>query len=125
MSKGLKVTFLIHFIVAIFSAIGMLFFPAMFMGWMGWTSGVAVPLVRLQGTMMLAFAISSWLGYRATEAQQVKLIVTTEVWLTVVGTLVSLYGVVLDGAPAMMWGNVIVFAIFAVLWIVFYPKTKS
>jgi hypothetical protein len=125
MSSGLKMTFLIHFIVALIFAIGFLFFPAMVLGWWGFTSTGPAVLSRIMGAYVLAISVSSWLGYRASEAQQVRIVVAMEVWLTIIGAFVSLYGIIFEGAPALMWVNVVIFAVFAVLWIAFYPRTKS
>ena len=127
MPKGLKATFLIHFIVALVFAIGLLLFPAALLGMWGFASFPAASgvLPRLQGSAMLAIAVSSWLGYRASELQQVRIVVAMEVWLSVVGTLVGLYGIIFEGAPAFIWVNVVIFAAFAVLWVLFYSRMKT
>jgi drug/metabolite transporter (DMT)-like permease len=124
-SKGLKYVFFAHAIVAFIFAIGFLFVPDMIADWMGFTSFSPVALARLQGASMLAIAVSSWLGYRASEPQQVRIVVIMEIWLTIVSALVALYGILFDKAPTTLWINVAIFVIFAILRIAYYPRVAK
>lgn len=124
MSKGLKYTFLVHAIFGTVMALGFLFIPDMIAEWWGWSSFDPVGLARLFGASALAIGVSSWLGFGAKEVQQVRITAAMEIWLTIVSTLVALYSVFFEDAPAMMWVNVAVFAIFAILFIAFYPRAS-
>ena len=126
MSKGLKYVFLVHAIIGFIVAIGYLFVPDMVATLMGFTSSInPVGLARTLGASMLATSVSSWLGYRASEPQQVRIVVVMEIWLTIVSALVALYGIFFEKEPTFMWIIVALFVIFAVLWIAYCPRVTK
>jgi hypothetical protein len=49
---------------------------------------------------MLVFAASSWLAYRQTLWDRVKIVVQIEIVWTVLGVLAMLWGLMFEGLPA-------------------------
>jgi hypothetical protein len=120
-SNGLKITFLIHAIISIIFGLGLYLVPVQFGATIGWPQGDTT-MARLTGNALIAFGISSWLAYRATNWEQVRIILITEIWLTILGALIALYSALYGGAPSFIWANFAIFVVFAVLWIYFYMK---
>jgi hypothetical protein len=119
LSQGLRITFLIHFIVALLFGLGFLLVP----GAVGSMYGLNVQepeIYRLLGGAMLGFAISSWLAYKATNWESVRIVVVMELVWTILGTLVMLYALLLAGFPALGWLNAVILAAFAVAFGRFY-----
>ncbi|HLE29917.1 MAG TPA: hypothetical protein VI793_17455 [Anaerolineales bacterium] len=120
-SRGLKTTFLVHFIVGgIFGLIYLLIPEA-------WGNLVAWPvkepaIYRLIGAALLGFAASSWLAYRETAWEKVKIVVQMEIVWPILGTLVMLWGLIFAGLPAIGWLNAVILAGFAVAFSVFYAR---
>jgi hypothetical protein len=69
---------------------------------------------------MLGFAVSSWLSYKATNWDSVRIVVIMEIVWTILGTLVMLYALLIAGFPALGWINAIIFAAFAIAFGWFY-----
>jgi hypothetical protein len=123
MSRGLKITFLIHCIVAFAFGIATYVVPktwAALVGWMPFDPGIT----RGYGAAMLALAVSSWLGYRAVQWEQVRIVVQMEIAFTTLGTLAALYEV-LAGGPLFLWVGIAIFAPFAVAWVYFYRQAET
>lgn len=120
-SSGLRTLFLVHFFAGLIFGLLYLLIPETFLGWLGVTVPDLLPY-RTIGAAVLAFAVSSLSCYQAAEWEQVKIVVLAEIVWTVLATLVSLYGVLLAGAPVAFWINVIIMAGFAAAFIYFYNK---
>jgi hypothetical protein len=119
LSQGLKTTFLVHFIVALLFGLGFLLIPIA----VGSIYGLNVQepeIYRLLGGAMLGFAVSSWLSYKATNWDSVRIVVIMEIVWTILGTLVMLYALLIAGFPALGWINAIIFAAFAIAFGWFY-----
>jgi hypothetical protein len=119
LSQGLKTTFLVHFIVALLFGLGFLLIPIA----VGSIYGLNVQepeIYRLLGGAMLGFAVSSWLSYKATNWDSVRIVVVMEIVWTILGTLVMLYALLIAGFPALGWINAIIFAAFAIAFGWFY-----
>lgn len=119
LSQWLKLTFLIHFIVALLFGLGFLLIPVA----VGNIYGLNVQepdIYRLLGGAMLGFAVSSWLSYQATGWESVRIVVVMELVWTILGTLVMLYALLFTGFPALGWLNAIILAAFAIAFGSFY-----
>jgi hypothetical protein len=110
---GLKNLFLIHFIVALVFGLGYLFVPQTTLGIVGIQTQEA-EIYRLLGAAMLGLGYGSWLAYRETAFERVRIVVGIEVVWAGLGTLVMLYALLLAGLPAGGWLNAIILAAFAV-----------
>jgi hypothetical protein len=119
--KGLKITFLVHFITAGIFGAGFLLIPEMLTEMLG--AGTMEPSTfRLVGAAMLAFAASSWLAYRQPVWEKVKIVVQIEIVWTVLGVLATLWGLMFEGLPAADWMNVVILGAFAVAFAAFYYR---
>jgi hypothetical protein len=117
--SGLKITFLVHFVVGLVFGLMYLFFPK------GWGNLVNWPvqepfIYQVVGAAILGYATSSILAYRETNWEKVIIVVRMEIVWTVLGTLAMLWGVIFGGAPAIGWLNAIILGGFAVAFSIFY-----
>jgi len=116
MSQGLKTTFLVHAIISLIIGFGLFFIPAVYAGLVNWTP-FDPGMTRAFGAALLAFSLSSWLGYKASNYDDVKIVVNTEILLTILGALGSLYEILVNKGPAFNWVSFALFLIFALLFI--------
>jgi hypothetical protein len=118
---GLKITFLVHFVVAVIFGLVFLLIPEMFGGMMG--APIKEPSTfRLVGAALIAFAASSWFAYRETVWERVKIVVQMEIVWTVLGVLATLWGLMFEGLPAADWMNVLILGAFALAFTYFYSR---
>ena len=119
-SSGLKVTFLVHVIVGAIFGLVMLLVPGM------WNLlGVTVQepaMYRLTGAAILGFTTSSWLAYKETAWEKVKIVVQMEIVWTILATLVLLWGLIFAGLPAIEWINAVIMGGFAAAFSFFYSR---
>jgi amino acid transporter len=120
---GLKITFLVHVIVAGIFGLVFLLIPEMFGGMMG--APIKEPSTfRLVGAALIAFAASSWFAYRETVWERVKIVVQMEIVWTILGVLATLWGLMFEGLPTADWMNVLILGAFAVAFIFFYSRRR-
>jgi hypothetical protein len=123
MRYGLKITFLVHVIVAAIFGLLFLLIPDVFANLTGLPAQEpAMSTVRVLGAAMLALAASSWLAYRETLWGKVKIVVQMEIVWTILGALTSVWGLVSGAFPVALWMNVIILGAFAVAFIAFYTR---
>jgi Na+-driven multidrug efflux pump len=119
--SGLKTTFFVHFIAALIFGLIYLLIPEVWANLISWP--VKEPHVyRLLGANLLAFAVSSWFAYKETAWEKVKIVVQMEIALTILATLVMLWGLIFAGLPAIGWVNAVIFAAFAIAFAYFYSR---
>ena len=122
-SSGLKTTFLAHFIVGVAFGLIYLFIPEAWGNLVNWP--ILEPTAyRLIGAAILSFAASSWLAYRESAWEKVKIVVQMEIVWTILGTLVMLWGLIFASLPAFGWVNAVVLAGFAAAFSVFYFRQE-
>jgi hypothetical protein len=120
---GLRITFLVHVIVAGIFGLVFLLIPEMFGGMMG--APIKEPSTfRLLGAALVAFAASSWFAYRETVWERVKIVVQMEIVWTILGVLATLWGLMFEGLPTADWMNVLILGAFAVAFIFFYSRRR-
>jgi hypothetical protein len=117
MAKEWKVLFVAHLIVGLLFGLGYILLPNLMISWFGLTR-FDPWLLRLVGAAILGYTASSWFGMLQTEYEQVRGIVVAEIVWTVLGALVSLFGLLIGGLPPAVWINVIVLGLFAAAFIV-------
>jgi hypothetical protein len=124
MSRGLKITFLIHAIVALVFGLVLYLQPGLWAKMVNWTPYDAT-MTRVYGAALLALAASSWFGYCAARWDEVRILVLMEIALTVLSTVGGLWGLLFRGAPAFGWVSVLIWVVFAVAWIYFYVNRPA
>jgi hypothetical protein len=117
--QGLKVTFLVHFVVALIFGLVYLLIPQTYAAAIGWPE-IDTDLARVLGAALLGFATSSILAYRETAWEKVIIVVRMEIVWTVLGALATIWGLLFGGLPAIAWLNAVLLAAFAVAFGVFY-----
>ena len=121
MASGLKTLFLVHFIVAAVFGLTYLLIPEMFGSLVAWP--IKEPaLYRLLGAAILSFAASSWLAYKETSWDTVRIVIQMEIVWTVLGTLVTLWALLFAGLPVFGWVNAVILAGFGVAFVYFYSR---
>jgi hypothetical protein len=122
--RGLKTLFLVSFIIALFSGVMHLFLPRALGSMEGWPVR-DVPAWRLIGAAMVSLAASSWLCFRATGWEKVKIVVQTDIVFSVVAGLVMLWGLLFREIPVGGWGDFVIFVGFAASFVVFYWRSRA
>ncbi|MFW9907574.1 MAG: hypothetical protein ACFFEF_03290 [Candidatus Thorarchaeota archaeon] len=120
----LKYTFLFHFIACL--VFGVIFFlsPEIFVDLVAWP--FLDPIAgRVLGSMFLGFAVASLLGYRASSWEEVKIVVLADIVWTVFGTISMIWMIaVYPTAPFAAWFELLLVALFMVLFLYCYMKVK-
>lgn len=113
--KTLKITVLIQFVMFLLFGILLTFFVDFFVGlfnWPGWdlTAG------RYIGIIYLCFAFVSFLVYREDEWEKIELVIVLDILICVLGAIIHLLGVFLDGTG---WAGWLFFAIHLAFFVAF------
>jgi len=122
-SKGLRLTFLIHVVVCVIAGLFLFLIPGRFLLFVGWAP-IDPIASRLLGAVMLALAWGSFRGWRAREWAEVEILVELEVIFTVLACVGLLRHLLFGWWPWMPWLIFALFALFAVAWIVFLVQGK-
>ena len=112
-SKGLKYSFLFHFIVAIVFGLTYLLIPETFASIVQWPLKETFPY-RLLGAALMGFGVSSWLAFKNQLWESVKIVVVMEIVWCGLGSVVMLWGMFTQGLPAIGWLNTVLMAFFTV-----------
>jgi hypothetical protein len=133
-SNSLRVIFIIHMIVALVLGATLWIIPGRTLTFLGWVpeqvylpqSDVSIPgtsfvdgvLTRLLGAAILALGFASFVGWRASQREQVNLLVQVEFVYCLLGTVAILVGIRALGRPVPVIGWVItaILVIFSVVW---------
>ncbi len=123
-SNGLKITFLLHALIAGLVGIQHLFFPRI------WTDLAGMQIFetvtwRLLGAALIAFATSSWLSFRESEWSRVRIVVILEIVWSGLGAAVILWGILQEGLAPLEWVNVVLLLVFALIFLYFSMKKKT
>jgi hypothetical protein len=123
-SNGLKNTFIFHFIVAIVFGLTYLLIPDTWATIVQWPLRETFPY-RLLGAALLGFGVSSWLAFKNPLWESVKIVVVMEIVWCGLGTVVMLWGMVIQGLPAIGWLNTVLMVFFTVTFGFFLIREKS
>ena len=123
-TSGLKIAFLIHFIIAGLFGLQHLLAPRL------WTDLAGIEITetvtwRVIGAALIGFAVSSWLAYREEIWERVRIVVIMEIVWSSLGALVILWGIIFEGLAPLEWLNVIILGCFAVAFTVFFSRMRS
>jgi hypothetical protein len=123
-SKLLKLTFLIHFFVAVIFGLVFTVIVEFYVELIGWPYEDPVT-GRVLGAMFLGLAVASLLSWRETKWESVKIVVQMEIAWLVIGTAVHLFAIFTDpllriNASFMIWIQTAILLIFLIAFIWFY-----
>ncbi len=118
---ALRITFLVHVIVAWVFGVVFLLTPETLLNAMGTT--VQEPATwRLIGAALVGFGASSAFAYREKVWEKVKIVVQMEVVWCALAVLVLLWGLFYAGLPAADWMNVALMGAFGVAFGTLYYR---
>ena len=103
-------------------AVTYLFFPVLYDDLTGCLSNQVPQIFRLLGTAILGYAISSFLAFRETSWDKVKIVAQMECVITILFPIVILLALLFWGLPAIGWMSFVVMSGFAIAFNVFYFK---
>ncbi|MCS7260561.1 MAG: hypothetical protein NZ765_07245 [Anaerolineae bacterium] len=114
-----RVTFIIHFIVALVIGVLLLFIPATFGGWFGYPEiPDLIPVIRALGAILLGLgAGTSLCGIFASRWESVEYVVRGEIAYLALQTIVFVVSAIIGSGPLI--GN-IVFAVISVILLVLF-----
>lgn len=118
----LKNTFLVHGIMMTMFASIYLFFPVLYGDLTGCISNQVPQIFRLLGTAILGYAISSFLAFRETAWEKVKIVAQMECFITILFPIVILLALLFWDLPAIGWMSFVVMSGFGVAFNAFYIK---
>ena len=121
-SIGLKYTFLIHAIMMAVFALIYLIVPILWGDLTGCLSNKVPQVFRMFGTALLGLAISSFLAYRETSWESIKVIAQTEVTLNLLYPVILLLGLFYWDLPSIAWMYFVVMTGFGIAFTTFYFK---
>jgi hypothetical protein len=114
----LKITFLVHGIVAVVLGVLLLGVPGRFLPVLGWAP-VDPIMARLLGAAFLALAWGDFRGWRALSWSEVNVFVEVQLAFAALASVGLLRHLLSSGGwPAMIWILFGVFVLFAVVWLV-------
>lgn len=123
-SRGLKTTFLVHTVVGTMYGLLFLIDPQI------WARLSGIPIdpidpYRLLGAALLAFAVGSWLAYRETQWERVRITVQVNILWSALAALIILRDIFAVGLPPIEWLNVAILTAFAALFSFFYFRVDA
>jgi hypothetical protein len=121
-TSGLKYTFLVHGIMMSIFALTYLFIPVLWGDLTGCLSNQVPQVFRLFGTAILGFAISSFLAFRETSWEKVKIVAQMECIITILFPIIILLGLFFWDLPGIAWLYFVVMSGFAIAFNLFYLK---
>ncbi len=121
-STGLKYTFLVHGIMMSIFALIYLFVPVLWGDLTGCLSNQVPQVFRLLGTAILGYAISSFLAFRETSWDNVKIMAQMECITNVLWVIVIFLGLFFWDLPGIAWMYFVVMSGFAIAFNFFYFK---
>jgi len=121
-TPGLKYTFLIHGIMMSVFGLTYLIIPVLWGDLTGCLSNQVPQAFRALSVALLGLAISSFLAFRETSWDNVKIVAQMECITNVIWVIVILLGLFFWDLPGIAWMYFIVMSGFAIAFNVFYFK---
>jgi hypothetical protein len=122
--KGMKYTFLIHFIVGTILGIELFFIPEIYVSTLGWPY-LDPAISRITGAAFLALAASSLLCFKEKEWEKVKIVVEVElIWLSL-SIVAQIWGLLLGIPVAIFLLNVLISGLLLFAFAYFYFKQRQ
>jgi len=112
--RGLRLWFLIHFVVDAIVAIPLLLLPVVTLHLLGWITVDAL-VVRLAGAAFLAIGIESFISRNSSREVYIAMLNLKIIWSSAatIGIGISMG----NGAPVVGWLFLGIFALFCMVWV--------
>ena len=121
-STGLKYTFLVHGIMMSVFGLTYLIIPVLWGDLTGCLSNQVPQAFRALSVALLGLAISSFLAFRETSWDNVKIVTQMECITNVIWVIVILLGLFFWNLPGIAWMYFVVMSGFAIAFNFFYFK---
>jgi len=118
-SKLLKLTFLIHFFVAVIFGLVFTVLVELYVDFVGWPYQDFIT-GRVLGAVFLGFAAASLLSWRETKWQSVKIVVQMEIVWLAIGIAVHIWAMLTDVFIFMLYVQAVILIFFLAAFIYFY-----
>jgi len=113
-TPGLRHTFLAHSVMMAIFALNYLFTPVLWGDLTGCLSNQVPQVFRLFGTAILGYAISSFLAYRESLWERVKIVAQMDCVITALFPVILVLSLLFWDLPSIGWMYVVVMLGFAV-----------
>ena len=121
---GLRITFMVHFIISAIVGIQHLLAPRIWIDLAGMEIDETVTW-RLIGAAVIAFGVSSFLCYRARVWERVRIVVIMEIVWSFLGAMVILWALLFKGLAKLEWLNVVILMAFAIIFSLWHYKMNK
>ena len=118
-SKLLKLTFLIHFFVAVIFGLVFTVLVELYVDFVGWPYQDFIT-GRVLGAVFLGFAAASLLSWRETKWESVKIVVQMEIVWLALGIVVHIWAMLTDVFIFMLYVQAVILIFFLAAFIYFY-----
>jgi len=118
-SKLLKLTFLIHFFVAVIFGLVFTVLVELYVDFVGWPYQDFIT-GRVLGAVFLGFAAASLLSWRETKWESVKIVVQMEIVWLAIGIAVHIWAMLTDVFIFMLYVQAVILIFFLAAFIYFY-----
>jgi hypothetical protein len=124
---GLKALFIIHCLVGLIWAAGLVFMPDYIPNLFGITmTADQLDIIRGYAPSLFGLSLMSWLGFRAVDWESVRIVVVGEVCFTLTAVLVSAYNIFAANLPStIVMTYLIPSSIFFILFTWAYMSYKD
>ena len=119
-SSGLKTTFLIYSIVAVFVGLAYFLVPNVVGNLLNWDMSDGA--YRIMGAALLGYGLASLWAFQAKSWGQVRIVVQTEMAWNAAGAIAVLWGLVSGGAPRIALLHFLLLTAFLLAFGYFYSK---
>jgi len=119
-ARGLHYTFLAHSVMMAIFALNYIFTPVLWGDLTGCLSNQVPEVFRLFGTAILGYAISSFLSYRETWWEKVKIVAQMNCVITALFPIMLVLSLLFWDLPSIGWMYFVVMLGFAVAFNTFY-----
>ncbi len=122
-SKGLKILFLVHFVVGVSFGLVYMIIPETYAGMINWPLKETPPY-RLIGAALFSFGFSSLMAYKSGIWEEVRILVSAEILWCGLGGILMIWNMFTEGLPAIGWLNTGLLVFFAAAFAYFYMREK-
>jgi hypothetical protein len=119
---GLKYTFLAHSIAMAIFALNYIFTPVLWGDLTGCLSNQVPQVFRIFGTAILGYAISSFLAYRESSYEKVKITAQMNCGITALFPIILILALLFWDLPSIGWMYFVIMLGFGIVFNYFYFK---